>query len=115
MTDSNRTEPEGFEPFAARRACARHADERSDAAAGWERATLEKLAFATLQEQRTARRWRTFMRLAWLAFFVFLVWTLAVARHAQRPTRPLPHTAVIEIKGEIASAAMPAPNSSSRR
>ena len=32
---------------------------------GWERATLEKLAFATLHEQRLARRWRNGMRLAW--------------------------------------------------
>ena len=27
---------------------------------GWERAMLEKLAFASLAEQRTARRWRNF-------------------------------------------------------
>ena len=40
----------------------------------WERATLEKLAFASLHEQRLARRWRTFVRLAWLLFFAALVW-----------------------------------------
>ena len=33
---------------------------------GWERATLEKLAFSALQEQRSARRWKIFFRLAWL-------------------------------------------------
>ena len=37
---------------------------------GWERETLEKLAFATLQEQQTARRWKNGLRLAWLLFAV---------------------------------------------
>ncbi|MBA3771778.1 MAG: S49 family peptidase [Ramlibacter sp.] len=69
---------------------------------GWERATFEKLMFATLQEQRTARRWRSFIRLAWLAFFVFLLWAL-MHRGGPGADKTLPHTAVIEIKGEIAS------------
>ncbi len=69
---------------------------------GWERATFEKLMFATLQEQRTARRWRSFIRLAWLAFFVFLLWAL-MHRGGPSADKTLPHTAVIEIKGEIAS------------
>ncbi len=43
-------------------------------APGWERATLEKLAFAALNEQKATRRWKTFVRLAWLTFFVALVW-----------------------------------------
>ena len=58
--------------------------------------------FATLHEQRAARRWRTFIRLAWLAFFVFLLWAL-MHRGAPSTGKSLPHTAVIEIKGEIAS------------
>jgi protease-4 len=69
---------------------------------GWERATLEKLMFATLEEQRRARRWRTFTRLAWLVFFIFLLWTLS-GRGAPSTDKTLPHTAVIEIKGEIDS------------
>ncbi len=72
---------------------------------GWERATLEKLAFAALNEQKATRRWRTFVRLAWLAFFVILVWLI------WSPSRSGPgaadmsaaHTAVVEIKGEIMS------------
>jgi len=58
--------------------------------------------FATLEEQRTARRWRTFTRLAWLAFFVFLLWAV-MGRGTSGAHKSLPHTAVIEIKGEIAS------------
>ncbi len=58
--------------------------------------------FATLQEQRTARRWRSFIRLAWLAFFVFLLWAL-IGKGPATTDKSLPHTAVIEIKGEIDS------------
>lgn len=70
----------------------------------WERATLEKLAFASLHEQRLARRWRTFVRLAWLLFFATLVW-LAFKEGMTNQNVSTPHTAVIEIKGEIASDA----------
>jgi protease-4 len=69
---------------------------------GWERATFEKLMFATLEEQRTARRWRSFIRLAWLAFFVVLLWAV-MHRGALNSDKSTPHTAVIEIKGEISS------------
>src|SRR5665811_2295661 len=71
---------------------------------GWERSTLEKLAFASLAEQRTARRWRTFVRLAWLLFFVALVW-LVISQSGASKDASSPHTAVVEIKGEIASGA----------
>ena len=71
---------------------------------GWERATLEKLAFAAVQEQRATRRWKTFVRLAWLAFFVFVAWAL-MYRGAPTPDKSSPHTAVVEIRGEIAAGA----------
>jgi len=69
---------------------------------GWERATLEKLAFAALAEQRTARRWKIFIRLSWLAFLVGLVWLGMMRDHASTQVST-PHTALVEIKGEIAS------------
>ena len=71
---------------------------------GWERATLEKLAFAALNEQKATRRWKTFVRLSWLAFFVFLVWA-AMSKAAPHADKTTAHTAVVEIKGEIASGA----------
>ncbi len=73
-------------------------------APGWERATLEKLAFAALNEQKATRRWKTFVRMSWLAFFVFLVW-LALHRAAATTDASTAHTAVVEIKGEIAAGA----------
>jgi protease-4 len=69
-------------------------------APGWERGTLERLLFATLEEQRATRRWRTFSRMAWLAFFLFLIWLL-VFRGAPTTDKLTPHTAVVEISGEI--------------
>ena len=74
------------------------------AAPGWERATLEKLAFASLNEQKATRRWKTFVRLAWLAFFIGVVW-LALHRGTPTSDATVPHTAVVEIKGEIADGA----------
>ena len=69
---------------------------------GWERATLEKLAFASLNEQKATRRWKTFVRLAWLGFLIALIW---IGLHRGTPTTDAtkPHTAVVEIKGEIAA------------
>jgi protease-4 len=68
---------------------------------GWERSTLEKLAFASLNEQKATRRWKTFVRLSWLLFFVVLVW-MAMHRGTPVTSATVAHTAVIEIKGEIA-------------
>ena len=68
----------------------------------WERTALEKLATNYMAEQRTARRWRTFVRLAWLAFFALIAWSI-LDRGAPSKDFNVEHTAVIEIKGEIAS------------
>ena len=76
--------------------------EAPDGPPGWERASFEKLMFATLEEQRRARRWRTIRSFAWLLFFVLLFWGL-MSRGSPATDKTAPHTAVIEIKGEIAS------------
>jgi protease-4 len=70
--------------------------------ASWERATFERLMFATIAEQRSSRRWKTVRSLAWLAFFVFIIWALT-HRSAPSSDKTAAHTAVVEIKGEIAS------------
>ena len=75
---------------------------RSGAVVDSARATLDKLMFATLEEQRTARRWRTVRSFAWLLFFVVLFWGL-MSRGSPATDKTTAHTAVIEIKGEIAS------------
>ena len=82
----------------------KHARTDASGAPGWERATLEKLVFATLNEQKSTRRWKTFVRLSWLLFFVVLLW-MALQRGTPAIDASVPHTAVIEIKGEIAQGA----------
>jgi len=81
------------------------AKEDASSAPGWERGVLEKLAFAALAEQRAARRWRIFFRLAWLLLFAGLVWTLASNEMASNASKSAPHTAVVNGKGEIADGA----------
>jgi len=71
---------------------------------GWERATLERLAFASLDEQKATRRWKTFVRLSWLLFFIVLLW-LVLHRGSPATDPSVSHTAVVEIKGEIAAGA----------
>ena len=68
----------------------------------WERALLEKLAFAALLEQKQARRWKTFIRLSWLTLFVYLLWSF-LGRGAVGTDMATPHTALVSIRGEIAS------------
>jgi protease-4 len=67
----------------------------------WERDTLERLMFATLKEQRQARIWRSTIRLAWLAFFVAMAWIIFRDDGPSHTNKTLPHTAVVEIRGEI--------------
>ena len=99
MTDSN--SPQGPEEF-TQAATKSVANSSATNAPGWERAALEKLAFAALNEQKTNRRWKTFTRLAWLAFFVFIVWAV-MHRGSASTDKSTAHTAVVDIKGEIAS------------
>lgn len=68
----------------------------------WERDVLERLAFATLKEQRARRRWNIFLRLLTLSLIVTGIW-LAFMRSAAE-SQPLgQHTALIEINGTIES------------
>ncbi|QOQ83299.1 MULTISPECIES: S49 family peptidase [Comamonas] len=71
---------------------------------GWERDVLEKLVFASIKEQRAARRWRFFSRLLWSVVVLLVMWAVFFKDTATK-TSTSPHTAVVEIKGEIASGA----------
>lgn len=71
---------------------------------GWERDTIEKLLLETVREQRAARRWRIFFRLCWLGLFAAAVWWWLQQAEMAGAVR-VPHTALVEIKGEIASGA----------
>ena len=55
-----------------------------------------------LKDRRSERRWRVFFRLGWLLLGLLVVWGVLAARPlGNTPTGP--HTALIEIRGEIAA------------
>jgi protease IV len=62
---------------------------------------IEKFATAYMIDRRSERRWRVFFRLAWLGVFVALAWLLFASRsHVVTPSGP--HTALVDVRGEIA-------------
>jgi hypothetical protein len=65
----------------------------SVAAADWERGLLEKLLTSTLEEQRTARRWRIFFRFAALGAFLTTLGVLAGWRTQARILFDVPPSA----------------------
>ena len=68
---------------------------------GWDRAA-EEFARAYAQDRRSERRWRLVSRGLWLSVLIGVAWT-AYGDHFH-PTPPSsPHTALIEVRGEIAS------------
>lgn len=68
----------------------------------WERELLERLAFASLNEQRKARHWKNALRLLWLGFLAVLAWWAWIQVPTTTSTSS-PHTALVEIRGPIAS------------
>ncbi|NKI95033.1 protease-4 [Rhizobacter sp. SG703] len=64
--------------------------------------TVDELARAFFKDRRTDRRWKLFFRWSWLLLFAVIAWALVTARnHAATPSGP--HTALVEVRGEIAS------------
>lgn len=88
--------PSPFEPPASRQA-------PPAGGAGLER-TVERLVRDLLRDRRSERRWRVFFRLAWFGLFLAVAWAAFVdSRIAASPAGP--HTALVEVKGEIATDA----------
>ena len=66
----------------------------------WERAAIERLAGAALQEQRRARRWGIFFKLLTFAYITVLI--LMVVDWGGRGETTGKHTALVEVNGVIA-------------
>ena len=69
--------------------------------ANWERETLEKLLFATVKEQRLARRWSIFFKLLILGTLAFSLWAYFDFSTGSDIEALGRHTALIEIDGNI--------------
>ena len=69
---------------------------------GWEREVLERLAFATLAEQRRARRWGIFFKLFFAVYLLVLPFLLLGPLFEGRPLAAR-YTGVVDLEGTIAS------------
>ena len=69
----------------------------------WERDVLERLMFATLREQRDARRWRIFFRLIWILLFALLIAGIWSGRNSEKAAGALAtrHTGLVNLRGVI--------------
>ncbi len=94
---ANRVEPAFGQPAAAPAA----APSAAAAAPAWS-AKLEQLAQDMLRERRSERRWRIFFRLSWLLLALVVI-TLTVSSPVGGSSKSAPHTALIEVRGEIAA------------
>lgn len=66
----------------------------------WERQLLEKLALASLQEQRSKRRWGIFFKLAFLSYLIAVL-VLVVDWGSPEKLVDGKHTALINLRGTI--------------
>ena len=63
----------------------------------------DQFARAYLGERRSERRWRNFFRLSWLLLVMVIAYAVFASRAHTVPSGP--HTALIEVRGEIAAGA----------
>jgi len=56
-----------------------------------------------MRERRTERRWRLFGRVAWFLLALATIWGLVTSQRGKASTPNGPHTALVEVRGEIAS------------
>jgi protease-4 len=92
MSDNTSSTPPGETPLAT-----------SPINANWERETLEKLLFATVKEQRAARRWSIFFKLLTLGVISFSLWAYFDFSTGSDIEALGRHTALIDIDGSIES------------
>ncbi|MFN4116985.1 MAG: S49 family peptidase, partial [Inhella sp.] len=71
------------------------------AAAASHEALALQLARDYLVEKRSERRWRMLLRSGWLLLAAFIVWT-RWSQHLVPAPPGAPHTALVELRGEIA-------------
>lgn len=66
----------------------------------WEKETLQKLLFETINEQKSKRRWGIFFKLIFLAYAVAFLWAIWPG-NTSLTSITKPHVAVVDIKGQI--------------
>ena len=64
---------------------------------------LAQVSGELMRDRRNERRWRLFGRVAWFLLVLAIVWGLASSQRGKVNAPSGPHTALVEIRGEIAS------------
>ena len=95
--------PEAPASPAAKAAAEPKAEQPLDEA--WARNTLQELALSFYKEQRATRRWKIFFRSLWAVLFVWMLWIASHPPGMGKTEVTRPHTALIEIHGEISDEA----------
>lgn len=67
----------------------------------WERAVLEKVALAAIQEQRRSRQWGMFFKMMVL-LYLFVLLFIGMGWYDKNEVSPGSHTALVDINGVIA-------------
>ena len=79
-----------------------HDDQNGTSKPEWERSLLEKLAFASLNEQKKSRRWGIFFKLFFVGYFVILL-IMASGDGLSKKTDPSgEYSAMVDLQGIIA-------------
>jgi len=76
-------------------------NDHQNPSAEWQQDLIRHLAFASLKEQRTARRWSIFFKLLMFAYLALLLYLYYPALELE-PGAESSHTAMVELKGVIA-------------
>ncbi|MEH6503826.1 MAG: signal peptide peptidase SppA [Cycloclasticus sp.] len=69
----------------------------------WERSVLEKVALASVTEQKRARRWSIFFKLLFLTYIIIISGVAISPMSTGGKISGGPHTAVVDVKGIIVS------------
>ena len=64
---------------------------------------LRQVSSELLRDRRSARRWNLMLRLGWFGLVLAIVWGLATQRGGHPNAPAGPHTALVEVRGEIAA------------
>ena len=75
---------------------------QQDRKEGWERELLEKLAFASLEESRKARRWSIFFKI-FIAVYLIIVLLIMQSGTWGEKALATRYTALVELDGEISA------------
>lgn len=69
----------------------------------WERSTLQRLAYAALEEQKKNRRWGTVIKLLFLGYLFMVFLVMQSGMEPGEGPRKGKHTAVVDLSGVIAA------------